>query len=145
MKFWEHLDEADGVLYRNITEKGQKVKQLLLPRVLRKKVLEELHGHAGHQWMEHTLALVRDRCYLDANVESWCRSCERCTLAKAPHPKINFVATRPMEVLAVDFTVLDKSSDGDENVLIMPDVFYQVHQGGYPLGIRLQGRWPVCW
>ena len=88
--------------------------------------------------MEHTLALVRARCYLykmDANVESWCRSCERCTLAKAPNPKVNpsmgnFVATRPMEVLAVDFTVLDKSSDGYENVLIMPDGFYQVHQGG---------------
>lgn len=33
------------------------------------------------------------------------------------------VATRPLEVLAMDFTVLERSSDGRDNVLVLTDVF----------------------
>ena len=32
-------------------------------------------------------------------------------------------AVRPLEIVAVDFTLLDKSSSGIENVLVITDVF----------------------
>ena len=35
----------------------------------------------------------------------------------------NLIATQPLEVLAIDFTLLEPSSDGRENVLVMTDVF----------------------
>ena len=45
-----------------------------------------------------------------------------------PHVKIrtplkSIVATRPLQILAIDFTVLEKASNGQENVLVMTDVF----------------------
>ena len=45
------------------------------------------------------------------NVAEYCNRCERCTLAKAGeklHPTIGSLrATKPLEVLAMDFTVLE--------------------------------------
>ena len=35
----------------------------------------------------------------------------------------SLLASKPLEVLAIDFTVLERSSDGLENVLVMTDVF----------------------
>ena len=33
------------------------------------------------------------------------------------------IATKPLEVLAMDFTQLEPASDGQENVLVLTDVF----------------------
>ena len=40
----------------------------------------------------------------------------------------HLTATKPLEVLAIDFTVLELSSDGRENVLVMTDVFTKFSQ-----------------
>ena len=42
-----------------------------------------------------------------------------------------FLASRPLEVVAVDFTVLEQASDGSENVLVVTDVFTKFTQA-YP-------------
>ena len=52
----------------------------------------------------------------------------RCTVAKFPHCKVTtslgrLHAYNPFEGLAIDFTMLEPSSDGRENVLVMTDVF----------------------
>lgn len=39
------------------------IKQILLPQVLKDKVLGSVHDHAGHQGVERTLALLRNRCF----------------------------------------------------------------------------------
>lgn len=49
-------------------------------------------------------------------------------MAKSPMPTVrppisNLLANKPLEILAVDFTQLEKSSDGRENVLVLTDVF----------------------
>ena len=93
--------------------------------------MESLHDQMGHQGIERTQNLVRKRCYwprMMAEVEEWCNACDRCTLAKMPTPRIrtsmsSFLATKPLEILAIDFTVLEPASDGRENVLVMTDVF----------------------
>ena len=53
-----------------------------------------------------------------------------------PQPKIlapvqAFLAPRPLEVVAVDFTVLEQTSEGRENVLVVTDVFTKFTQA-YP-------------
>lgn len=40
----------------------------------------------------------------------------------------SFLATRPLEVVAVDFTLLEPASDGRENVLVITDVFTKFTQ-----------------
>ena len=40
----------------------------------------------------------------------------------------DLIASRPLEVLAIDFTKLDQASDGRENVLVMTDVFTKFTQ-----------------
>lgn len=67
------------------------------------------------------------------DVEQWVKECQRCILTKMPQPKIHppmksFLATRPLEVVAVDFTNLELASDGREHVLVVKDVFTKFTQ-----------------
>ena len=54
--------------------------------------------------------------------------CERCNLAKIPHLKVrtpmhSIVAREPLEVIAIDVTVLEPASNDMENVLVITDVY----------------------
>ena len=129
---WDKISEENGVMYRTIQDPscGQR-RQLVLPQTLKEKILTSLHDDMGHQGLERTLHLIRDRCYwprMNNDVETWIKKCERCTLSKQPLPRIrpamgHLLATKPLEVLAIDFTVLEPATDGRENVLVMTDVF----------------------
>ena len=56
------------------------------------------------------------------DIAEYCAKCERCTLAKAEkklHSTMSsLTASDPLEILAKDFTVLEKSSSGIENILV---------------------------
>ena len=132
LKQWDRIVSKDGVLYRRIMDKhGGPIHQLLLPGLLQEEVLEDLHDNAGHQGAERTESLVRTRCYwpqMHRDITDYVKNCERCTVAKLPYFKVRtplgrLEATKPLEVVAVDFTLLEPSSDGRENVLIITDVF----------------------
>ena len=107
------------------------IKQLVLPHSLKEKVLTSLHDDLGHQGIERTLQLIRTRFYwprIHADVEKWIKCCKRCTLTKMPQPRIrtpmgSLLAAQPLEVLAVDFTVLEPATDGCENMLVMTNAF----------------------
>ena len=126
----------NGVLFRHCSDETGEVKQLMLPEVLKEKVLESVHNHAGHQGVERTLALLRKRCFwlrMTQDVQKWCKACERCMIGKAPVPSIkppigNLIAYSPLEILAIDFTLLEKSSDDREHVLVMTDIFSKFTQ-----------------
>lgn len=133
-KFLHQKDKlliVNCVLYRKITNKTGKQRQILLSEVLKKTILESFPNHAGHQGVERNVSLLKKRCFwprMLQDVQKWCKSCERCLIGKAPIPAINptmsnLIAYKPQEILAIDFTVLEKSSDGRENVLIMTDIF----------------------
>ena len=110
---------------------GDKVNQLLLPISLRNEVIEELHDRMGHQGIDRVDKLVSARFYLPnirPDILNWITKCERCNLAKMPHFKVrtpmhSIVAREPLEVVALDFTVLEPASNGIENVLVMTDVY----------------------
>ena len=132
LKQWERTSQEDGLIYRTVHDPQEgELKQLVLPECLQQGILHGLHDQLGHQGAERTLRLVRSRCYwpgMHKDITSYVKSCNRCVLAKMPHPRIrtssgNLLANRPLEVLAIDFTVLDPASDGRENVLVMTDVF----------------------
>lgn len=130
---WHRLLEKEGCLYRlTYSSDGNKeVHQLLLPQSLQKEVFTQLHDAHGHQGVDRTTDLVRSRCFWPGmlkDVEQWCKECQRCIVAKAVRPKVRsymgtIQASRPNEILAMDFTLLEPSSDGRENVLVLTDVF----------------------
>lgn len=130
---WDRLVEREGVLYRRVfrPDGGEEFLQLLLPAALREQTLEMLHQEHGHQGIERTSDLVRQRCYwprMFTDIKQWVQQCERCQVAKdsapGPHSYMgHLLASRPNEILAVDFTVLEPTRDGIENVLVMTDVF----------------------
>ena len=61
------------------------------------------------------------------DIADYPQNCERCTLSqigKRFHPSMgSLTAANALEVLAMDFTVLDPSSNVIEHVLVLPDVF----------------------
>lgn len=135
---WDRVVGADGLLYRQIfrPDGGEEVHQLLLPACLKWEVLQQLHNDHGHQGVERTTELIRQRCYwpgMGEEIKQWCQNCERCTLAKSSQPRLHapmghLLASRPNQTLAVDFTFLEPAMDGREQVLIMTDVFTKFTQ-----------------
>lgn len=104
-----------------------KIRQVLLLQSLKEELLHKLHDEHGHQGVEHTFKLVRARCYWSGmfqDIETYCKQCARCIVAKAPVPKMvtetlvteteNLLTRRPFEVVVMDFTVLESSSDCSE-------------------------------
>ena len=135
LREWKRIREEHGVLYRVVQINGQSARQLILPGSLKRNVLKSIHDDLGHQAVEKTKALARSRLYwlgMMADVADYCRTCGRCTLAKAGkklHPTMSsLTATRPLEILAVDFTLLERSTGGIENVLVLTDVFTKYTQ-----------------
>ncbi len=145
---WNRIQEQQGVLYRRSHVPGgrEEVLQLLLPQRLRSEVLINLHDHHGHQGVERTTTLVRQRCYwpfMRQDIERWCQECTRCLTAKAVQPKVrtfmgSLLASRPLEIVAIDFTTLERASDGRENLLVVTDVFSKFAQA-YPTSDQRAG------
>ena len=132
LRQWKNIRKRDGVLYRTVTTSmGDSIQQLLLPGCLKQTLLRALHDDSGHQGLERTESLVRARCYwpgMHTDIKQWILKCERCTVEKFPHNKVRsplgrLMASAPLDVIAIDFTMIEPSSDGRENVLVITDVF----------------------
>ena len=125
----------DGVLYRRLQDPQRgTVEQLVLPSTLKPDVLASLHDNMGHQGLDRTTELLRARVYwpgMFGEVRSYIHACQRCATGRKPATNTtsgHLIASRPLEVLAIDFTKLDQASDGRENVLVMTDVFTKFTQ-----------------
>lgn len=138
---WRRLELRDGVLHRRVHPPGLASPrwQLVVPGALRPLVLQEVHDRHGHQGRERTHRLVIERCYWPGayrDVQEHCRDCVRCGLGKAAVPAVHtfpghLVASRPLEIVALDFSLLERSRDGLEQVLVITDVFTKYTQA-YP-------------
>ena len=131
LSYLDSIKEINGILYKNTTSNGQPSQLVLVPSSLRSEVMKAAHNDMGHQGPERTEQLLRQRCWwprMHADVKKWISECERCVVAKGPYlpvrtPMGSIIATKPLEVLAMDFTLLEPASDGRENVLVLTDVF----------------------
>ncbi|CAG2248426.1 unnamed protein product [Mytilus edulis] len=111
---WDSLEFRNGILcrkYENIP--GDEVTwQIVLPKALKKVVMEQLHNNitSGHLGIKKTLARVTNRFYwygLRSDVEHWCKTCDICASKKAPQrkakaPMKQYNVGAPLERVAID-------------------------------------------
>lgn len=128
LREWDKLElDEHGILYRKTASR----KQLVLPRQNINTVLKELHNEMGHQGVDRTTSLTRDRFYwpyMQREIEDYVmRECV-CLKHKNPHhetraPLTNIVTTQPFELVSIDFLHLDKCRGGYEYILVIIDHF----------------------
>ncbi len=133
LRDWKRLSLKDGLLHRKVTSPSdhQIHFQLVLPLTLQKEAFTSYHDDAGHFGAKRTFQLLWPRFFwhnMEATVTEWCAVCKRCALSKPPVRKTRpalgtLSASAPMQTLAMDYTVLEPSTDGYENVLVVTDIF----------------------
>ncbi len=131
LREWNKLEVLDGVLYRKRQEGAHYWThyQLVLPEGLRPVVLKSVHD-MGHMGTEHTLDLIQKWLYwpkMSADVEAKIRTCNRCirrkTMPEKASPLINIVATRPLELVCMDFLSVEPDSCNNKDILVITDHF----------------------
>ena len=133
---WQSLSHCNGVLYRLWESPSGDVitKQLVLPKIWRKDVLQELHNTrtAGHLGVAKTLSRVRERFYwvqCRRDVQQWCRDCDLCAQKRGPQKKIRapmrqYNVGSPMDRIAIDILgPLPVTEAGNKYILIAADYF----------------------
>ena len=122
--------DQHGVLRRRIEDqKSGPLTQLVLPSCLRHSTIKALHDDLGHQGYERTMGLLRHRVYWPGmfnEVKQYLSTCRQCIINQGQSLHLtssHLLASRPLQILAVDFSKLEVSSNGQENVLVMTDVF----------------------
>ena len=122
----ERLRIEQDVLFRRRVIDEEEV----LPKSLHQTALKGLHDDVGHLGKDKTVELVSQRFYwpgLSSTVEAYIKNCDRCIKAKSPDPPrsplVPIVATKPMELLAIDYLTLERGKGGFENVLVITDSF----------------------
>ena len=110
--------------------------QLVLPLEYHKAVLCILHDDYGHQGLDQTLALVRERFYqstMNHDATEYVTNCHWCHVAKGHYTGLHtqqgsLVANNPLDLLCIDFLKVDPSRDGKENILVLTDAFTKFSQ-----------------
>ena len=128
---WDRLILKQGILHRLYIFNEIKYHQLVLPQRYHRKVLTALHDHMGHQGSDRTMDLLRERVYwpsMAKDTQNWVTNCHRCQIAwgdyNQPKPKISHLeAHNPLDLVCLDFTKIDLSKTGKENVLVITDAF----------------------
>ena len=118
----DHLVLKQGVLHQIYVINDVETHQLMLPLKYHEAVLCMLHDYYGHQGLDQTLALVRERFYwftMNHDVAKYITNCHWCHVAKGhykgPHTQQgSLVANNPLDLLCIDFLKVDPSRDGKE-------------------------------
>ena len=109
-------------------------KVLVLPQQLIKKALTGCHDQVGHLGRDRTLSLLRERFYwpsLYKDAIEHLDSCRKCKLRKSRVPRAELVpiqASRPMELVHLDYLYLEPYKGQVENVLVITDHFTRYAQ-----------------
>ena len=119
---------VDGILFKERKGGG---KVLVVPQVLINDILKGVHDDNGHQGTDRTVDRVNllytwVGLYMD--VKYYVGNCRICQISKNNRrmPIIeqgSLSATRPLELVFMDFVRLDKASDGRESVLVITDAY----------------------
>ena len=128
---FERLTLKKEVLHRLYVSEDMEYHQLVLPQRFHSKILRSVHDDMGHQGLEKTMELLQERVYwptMAMGASNWVSQSSHCQVAKGnyttPRPKIGHLETNnPMDLLCLDFTKIDPSRTGKENILIMTDAF----------------------
>ena len=126
-----------GVLHCIYITNDVESHQLVLPLKHHKAVLRMLHDDYGHQELDQTLALVRERFYwstTNQDITNYVTNCYWCHVTKGhytgPHTQQgSLTANNPLDLLCVYFLKVDPSKDGKENILVLTDAFTKFSSG----------------
>ena len=127
-----------GVLYRktildNSSERKLRL-QLILPKHLTKKVFNGCHDQVGHQGIDRTLSLLRERFYwpgMHKETTLYVSKCQNCLKRKVildVAPLQPIITNQPMELVHMDFLSIEPSKGNIENVLVITDHFTRYAQ-----------------
>ena len=128
---WDRLILKQDVLHRLYIFNEIEYHQLVLPQGYHHKVPTALHDHMGHQGIDRMMDLLRERVYwpsMAKDAQNWVTNCRCCQIARGnynqPKPKIGHLeAHSPLDLVCLDFTKIDPSKTGKENVLIITNAF----------------------
>ena len=131
LRDWDKLEIIDDVMYRRKISKDESVIfQLLLPPGHRTEALQGLHDHVGHMGRERTLDLVAARFYwpgMSEEVNTYLKKCVPCIKSKTKipdcAPMVPIESHQPMELVCMDYLLLEPSKGGIENLLVITDHF----------------------
>ena len=133
---WNRLKIRDGVLCRKWeSEDGKFYRwQIILPRVLQKMVLQQLHSSntSAHLGIAKTSHKISQRYYWhgqSADIRAWCRYCDVCEARKLPAkpakaPLQQHLVGAPMERIAMDILgPFPETHRGNKVILVVADYF----------------------
>ena len=121
----------NGLLIRELRVKESTIKQVYVPRQIRKEVLNLLHDEWGHFCEQTTFELVRDRFYwpgYEIETRRYVRGCETCQRTAPPRLKgfnsTDMTPTGVNELVEWDITGPIKDAEGTSwYLLVMLDLY----------------------
>ena len=109
---WKRLKVVNGVLYREYTEDDSINLQFIVPKLLRVKIMGEIHDSwcGGHLGQDKTLGKLDQRYYwprITKELKKYIQSCDKCAMNKTPReyaraPLKPIRATHPFELVTSD-------------------------------------------
>ncbi|CAC5367310.1 unnamed protein product [Mytilus coruscus] len=143
----EYYDLCNGVLYhwfqkrlRKLTKEERLIRQIVLPKVLRKDALRAFHDNevgGAHLGIEKVMVAMKERYHwehMHQDVYDFIHSCDRCKRIKKdqhirPLPLTSMPINGPFERWHIDFLKLSKTKQGYQYVLLVVDSFTRWIEG----------------
>ena len=128
--------DTNGVLRRRGGSSGN---QLVVPKVRRMLIYTQLHKEMGHLGPDRVFGLAKNRVYwpkMYSDIKKFINEQCNCLSQKKPHirheaPLQTISTSAPMEMVAIGYLKLEKTSGGHEYILLIVDHFTRFAQG-YP-------------
>ena len=114
---WDRLVIKNGVLFRSRKDGEHVALQMVVPAEHQKLILTSYHDQLGHVGVDRTLHALKSRFYwpsMEDSVKQHTTSCLPCIAAKTSPNKAKVAplgtiqASRPMEVVSIDYLTMDK-------------------------------------
>ena len=107
-----------GLLYKHITDSGQKFLALVIPKSWKYTVLVEAHDKLGHQGDTHTYCLIKHQYYwkgMNKDIRKYIANCILCCREKAKvkaYPlQMTEIPDRPFDKIAINLVTESKTSN----------------------------------
>ena len=121
--------QVRGLLYKHVTDSGQKFLALVIPKSWRYTVLVEVHDKLGHQGNTHTYCLIKCQYYwkgMNKDIRKYITNCTLCCRGKAKvkaYPlQMTEIPDRPFDKIAIDLVMECKTSTlGNKHILTIID------------------------
>ena len=111
-----------GLLYKHVTDSGQKFLALVIPKSWKYTVLVEAHDKLEHQGNTHTYCLIKCQYYwkgINKGIRKYIANCTLCHREKAKvqaYPlQMMEIPDRPLDKIAIDLVTECKTSNSENN------------------------------